>query len=315
MRLGHLLLICGATLLGAPADAGEFFAEALYWKATEPVDWVLDTNRNPANQYVDYRTINYDFSPGFRIGARHDGEWNAQLAFTHFGTTGSDSASGDLTAAFLGGKEAQPPAPQLYFQTGQVESKIDYNIFDLDFGPRFQPSDSLTLRPVAGLRGGWIHQSIVSGFQADYPGATAPMRQQMTETMRNNFWGLGPKVGVEAAWNFWHEDELRISGITNFYAAYLAGQWEVSDVTSIATTENGVTTPSTKIIQVPTRDFGAVAFQAILGVQLHYGRWSATVGYELNDWLNQCQIFDDATGPHNNDLILQGLNLRASYDF
>ena len=38
-------------------------------------------------------------------------------------------------------------------------------------------------------------------------------------------------------------------------------------------------------------------------------------GYEINDWLNQCQIFDDATGPHNNDLILQGLTVSFGCSF
>lgn len=60
---------------------------------------------------------------------------------------------------------------------------------------------------------------------------------------------------------------------------------------------------------------GALAFQAIVGLNLKYRNWSATVGYELNDWLNQCQIFDDATGTHNNDLLLQGLIFRAMFGF
>ena len=56
-----------------------------------------------------------------------------------------------------------------------------------------------------------------------------------------------------------------------------------------------------------------MAFQAVLGINLKFRSWSATVGYEINDWLNQCQLFDDATGPHNNDLILQGLTLNVGY--
>lgn len=314
MRFVHLLLIGGA-LLGTPADAGEFFAEALYWKATEPVDWVLDTNRNPLDQYVNYQSVTYDFAPGFRIGGSHDGAWTTKFAYTHFETNSSDAASGDLTAAFLGGKEAQPPAPQLYFQTGQIAASINYNIFDLDFGKRYQPTDSLAVRPVAGVRGGWIHQQFVSGLQASYLDGNSPVQTQVTETMRNNFWGIGPKVGVEADWSLWDADELQVTGFTNFYAALLAGQWEISDRTDITTIEHGQSANSTKYIEVPNRDFGTATFQAIIGIRAKYRHWSAAVGYELNDWLNQCQIFDDATGPHNNDLILQGLTLQAGYEF
>jgi hypothetical protein len=50
-------------------------------------------------------------------------------------------------------------------------------------------------------------------------------------------------------------------------------------------------------------------------LQLNCRNWNSAVGYEFNDWLNQCQIFDDATGPHNNDLIVQGLSVRAGYRF
>lgn len=35
--------------------------------------------------------------------------------------------------------------------------------------------------------------------------------------------------------------------------------------------------------------------------------------YEINDWFEQFQIFDDATGAHNNDLILQGLTVQLAY--
>jgi hypothetical protein len=66
---------------------------------------------------------------------------------------------------------------------------------------------------------------------------------------------------------------------------------------------------------VNDRQFGALTFQTMAGVNLKCGHWSATAGYEINDWLNQCQIFDDATGPHNNDLIVQGLSIKVSYAF
>lgn len=52
------------------------FGEFLYWKATEPVDWVLNTNNNPANQYVNYESTEYDFAPSFRVGAAMGGEWS-----------------------------------------------------------------------------------------------------------------------------------------------------------------------------------------------------------------------------------------------
>ncbi|MHB8971006.1 MAG: hypothetical protein ACYC3X_11330 [Pirellulaceae bacterium] len=69
------------------------------------------------------------------------------------------------------------------------------------------------------------------------------------------------------------------------------------------------------VTAIDNRDFGALTFQALIGLHLNYRNWNATAGYEFNDWLNQCQIFDDATGPHNNDLVVQGLSLRISHSF
>ena len=97
----------------------------------------------------------------------------------------------------------------------------------------------------------------------------------------------------------------------NFYTAYLLGFWTINDVAT-NTSNQGV---STQVIPIDNRDFGALTFQAMIGLHFNYRNWNATAGYEFNDWLNQCQIFDDATGPHNNDLIVQGLSVRVSYSY
>ena len=315
MRYLGLVLIL---LLPVPrsAEAANFFADFLYWQTTEPVDWVLETNRLPVNQYVTYRTLEYDFAPGLRIGVGTDGEeWDTKFWYTHYDTSTSDSATGDLTTAFLGGKQAQPPAPVYYFDSGQVSSSINYNLFDWDLSKRFQPSPALEVRPLVGLRGGWINQSIDSAFQADYSLLGIPVAQRIAESMKNDFWGIGPKFGLENSLVVRRREESELRCFANFYTSFLAGQWTIDDVTDLSTTALGLTINTRKTIAVPDRNFGALAFQAIIGFNWRYRRWSATAGYEVNDWLNQCQIFDDATGPHNNDLILQGLTANLSWRF
>jgi hypothetical protein len=307
MRYFRLLLVLSLCLLGARrACALDFFGDALYWQATETVDWVLNTNRQPSDQFVTYKSTLFNFGPGFRVGVgQQEEDWGTKVYYTHFFTSTTDSASGNLTAAFLGGKEAQPPSPTLYFSTGQLYAAINYNIFDWDVGKNYHPAEALTVRPVLGLRGGWINQAINTGFQAQYSVLGTPVAENAAEQMKNNFWGVGPKVGLENSLNLWRGEQSEINCVANFYTAYLLGRWSVSDVTANSTNTTGV----------DPRNFGALAFQAILGLNLKYGNWSATVGYEFNDWLNQLQIFDDATGPHNNDLILQGLTLRAGYSY
>jgi len=38
-------------------------------------------------------------------------------------------------------------------------------------------------------------------------------------------------------------------------------------------------------------------------------------GYEIQDWLNHFQVFTDASGTENADLILQGLTIDVRFDF
>jgi hypothetical protein len=314
MRFRCLLLVC-CLLQAQQAHAIELFGDFLYWQANEPVDWVLDTNSNPANQYVTYKTTVFNFAPGFRVGVGQQGEWDTKVYYTHYHSSAADSASGDLTAAFLGGKLSQPPAPSFYYDTGQMNAAIDYNIFDWDIGKHYNPTESLLVRPIVGLRGGWINQSFNTAFQAAYPVLGIPVTETVTENMKSNFWGVGPKIGIENVWNVWRGEELEINCTANFFTAYLLGHWQIRDVTNTTTTVLGLPLNSTTTVPIPNRDFGALAFQVVLGFNLKFRGWSTTVGYEINDWLNQCQIFDDATGPHNNDLILQGLTLKVDYGF
>lgn len=310
---GYLLIVCLG--LATPVHGAEFFGQFLYWKATEPVDWVLNTNAMPVNQYINYESTVYDFAPGFRVGMSLDGTYNTNLVWTHFRTETEDSASGLLTAAFLGGKESQPPSPKLYFDTGQLEASIDYDVIDLDWSSDMDLGTGLRVRPVLGLRGGIIRQSFTTSFQADYVIGPTTSTRLVVEEAESNFWGLGPKVGIDGEYALWCSPTCEVNLTAGFFASYLLGAWSVPDETYITQTDNGVTTTSTQTIQVDSRDFGSLAFQTMVGMNFRRGPWSAAIGYELNDWLNQCQVFTDATGPQNNDLLLQGLTATVVLEF
>ena len=303
-------------LLPSPAPADEFFGDFLYWKTTEPVDWVLNTNRLPIDQYVAYETIDYHFAPGLRVGFTREGQWNSRFSYTRHRTRAADRASGNLTPAFLGGKTAlsdiPSPAPA-YFDDGQVEAVIDYNVLDWDLYRPSRPNRAFATRPVFGLKAAWIDQTFDSAFQGEW--IDDLVTKSMTEHIQNRFWGIGPKLGVENAWTVWRGQEGEIRCTADFFAAYLVGHWTVNDVSDMTTTVVGVPFTSRRVIPIAGRDFGALTFQATVGIHVKYRHWSATAGYELHDWLDQCQLFDDATGPHNNDLLLQGLTARISYRF
>ncbi|MEO7045896.1 MAG: hypothetical protein ABI091_11365, partial [Ferruginibacter sp.] len=68
-------------------------------------------------------------------------------------------------------------------------------------------------------------------------------------------------------------------------------------------------------VNVAPRNYGALGMQGMLGANVTYKNVSAKLSYEISDWFNQCQIFDDETGTQNNDLVLQGLTLSFAYKF
>lgn len=311
MRRFCWLLVCCLLLTGPRAFALEFFGDVLYWQATEPVDWTMNTNRSKTDQLVAFKTLDYHFSPGFRVGVGvgPESDGGVKLSYTRLHTETQDTATGNVTPVFLGNRLALFLMDPPYFDSGNVQSVIDYNVLDLDLHKSFYPAESLQLRPVLGLRGAWINQTFDTEFQGSW--LKGQLQKTSDEHIKNNFWGIGPKLGVESTLNLWSGEKCRVDLALNFYTAYLLGCWAISDVT--IDTTNGF--PSRFDIPINGRHFGALTFQAMAGVNLKYGHWGATAGYEINDWLNQCQIFDDATGPHNNDLIIQGLSIRVSYGF
>lgn len=304
MQLKNRFLILFSLFVVSSAHAYEISIAPLYWRASEGVDWELSNNLNSANQNIAYRSYAFNYAPGIRVGMYWDKKtWNTEIYYTHFYTTTSDSAAGNLTSTFLGGKMTQSntlnPSLNFFYQTGQASMTINYNIFDWNVGKNFHPTETLTLRPLIGLEGGGIYQTINSHFQGNV---------SVTENIKNNFLGLGPKAGIDANLVLFHSNNTAYSIVTNLATSYLWGRWNISD-------NLYANTGSTTNIHTSSRNFAALAFQGLLGFKFTRDNFAVKLSYEINDWLNQCQIFDDATGAHNNDLYLQGFTLSFSYAF
>lgn len=297
MSGSYRLLIVFCLLFSSSAQAFEVFLTPIYWRATETIDWAYTNNAVTPNQSIAYKTIDFDYAPGFRAGVGYNQDtWDSKFYYTRYYTKKTDSASGNLVSAFLGGKFVQ--GNNFFYQSGQVNFTINFNMFDWDLGSSTFVTDTLMLRPVIGLRGGWIHQKVITNFQGQI---------SVTEHVKNNFKGIGPKVGIESKWEFCKIDGYQFSLFSDFTSSYMWGRWAISDIThdSLARTRS---------IKVGSRDFGAFTLQGVIGLNLDYECFSMKLGYDIADWFNQYQVLDDATGAHNNNLVLQGITLRFSYD-
>lgn len=292
-------LILALLFINGSALASGVFLEALEWRATETNNWVYLNSLTVPNQTLNYKTIQFNYSPGIRVGAFYEKEATDLLfAFTHYYTSTNDSAVGNMQPSFLGSVTAKPAAAYLY-SSGQVNQSIKYNILDLDLGKSFHPTEIIMLHPILGLMGGWIDQNI----NAQYQGSTSS-----NEQIVNDFKGIGPKFGVDTEINLLSYHNVQPNLFASVAASYLAGYWNIRDTTSVIPVKNIAVTGSNP-------HMGAVTLQGAIGFKFDYKKLQVKLAYEINDWRDQCQFFDNDTGAHNNDLILQGLTLGITYKF
>jgi len=295
MRHIHRLIIAATLLVSCNVFAWDVFIDGVDWRITETDDWAYVNSETLPQQTIAYQTIDFSYTPGFRIGTIYRSTWDALLSYTRVYATANESAVGNIQPAFLGSVNAKPSTSYLY-QSGQVRQTVDYNIVDLNVGKQFHLAGAFMVHPIVGLMGGWINQA----FYASYQGSTSSQ-----EKIVNNFAGLGPKAGMDITIGLYHYHDDEVSLIGTFAASYLLGHWNVSDVTTVVP-------PQTIVIDGISRSMGALTLQGGMGFQVQHKNIAIKLVYEINDWFDQAQFFDNDTGAHNNDLILQGLTLGIS---
>lgn len=293
-----IILIC--LIFSSSARAYEFFVDALYWRATETVDWATSNNLGPPQQSFTIHTIEFDYDPGFRVGFGAHGNWDTSLYYTKFYTSANATASGNMNSGPLAGRLFQGNHSNFFFNNGQTNFTINFNMVDFDLGKSFYLSDGLMIRPLLGLRGGAINQTMTTNLH----GTTYSIHDITT----NNFWGVGPKAAIETQLDFWCTNSYRLSIFSDFTTSYMWGVWNIRD-------NLNSNIPSTFEVNVGKRNFGAFALQAFIGAGLNYKCFAMKFGYEISDWFDQYQVLDDGTGAHCNDLILEGLTLRVMCNF
>lgn len=289
----------------------DMFVEALYWYTSENIDWAFTLQNKPNSTQTDYMAFDFQWAPGFRVGLGYSMEhdrWNTQASYNWFQSHASGASEGPITPGFFAIRLSllEP------FSSGNASINLHYNMFDWDLGRAFFVSNHLLLRPFIGMKAGWITQKIHSYWvRFNFNGLGSIYA---TEHLKQSFKGGGPKGGVTSKWILGNLQKHFFSLIGTFEAGYLWGHWSVHDkyedtlVTIIRTN----TTP---------RSFGSFVVHSFMGLgwDVNFDRdqshFAMKLGYEIEDWFNQCQLFTDINGAQNNDLILQGLRASLCLDF
>ncbi len=274
------------------------------------------------------------FDPGFKVGLGlnlgHDG-WDVFLEYTWFHTNHNNSAtSGSLPSQrLIPAYETQYQMSHqhghfdfelLSFDSMTAKWRLQFNNFDLELGRNYYISQYLTLRPHIGLKGNWYTQNYnVAGFgpwYGDTPfgfGYDYTDTESVTTDMKQKWWGVGIRAGVDASWYF--DKNWSIFG-----EWALSGLWGRFDVTEQGAFVGSITTEEA---QTSTVLWSGNSFHSVKGVAefelgLRFDYWFSdddyhfgiSAGWEIQYWMNQNQM----TIP-NGDLGFQGLDVKVRFDF
>jgi hypothetical protein len=176
------------------------FGDLLYWNATQATSssWanVVSSISDPDgfSDLFKAENIAFHWKYGYRAGAScalpYD-QWDIKLYGTHFDTQGNSAIShGLIYTEFFGGFISGDVA-----DIGTIRWNLSYTMFDAELGRQFCSGRCFRVRPFLGLKGGWIKQKIHSRWHVILKDSSI-VNYDSTENLTNDFWGIGPSVGV-----------------------------------------------------------------------------------------------------------------------
>lgn len=269
---------------------------------------------------------NWRWEPGFKVGLGlnldHDG-WDLYAEYTWLQSNRGDAVDYNETLAPLWDINAQ-----LYpyvsntgntdnsIRTASSQWKLSYNVIDLSLGRNYFISQYLTLRPFVGFRGAWISQKW--RVQYTLPDSALAV-DAVTARMDNNqdYWGFGMLTGMNTGWHFTKEFSL----YGNFDLALLWSDFTTTrrdvDSSNIAPSAN----PQVNVNTVDT--FHTIKTVMGLEMGLRYETWFSDddyhfliqAGWSEILWSNFNQLFTLSETGNHGDFTLQGLTVKARFDF
>jgi len=314
------------------ADWGLFLSvDFLYWYARESSltyagknEYILLGSETDPSELtlvpIEYEKIDVKWKPGVRIGLGAnlpcDG-WDVLAEWTYFQNSSSSTISTPVNSQPFVAGDFQLFTPWGQFadetpRSNQVKGKwkLRWNGLDLEMGRRYWVSPKLTIRPFAGLRGGWTKTNfdITATLDENEFAANTVLTSQETNDFENTFWGYGLVCGL--APTFYFTPCFSLFGGMDI--ALLWGKSKLSlDSTAFAATTD-TTTGSVSLL----RDFSSNASGSTFGIQpiidlalgLRYeskfcsDRFLVAVdaGWEHHVWLHHNMRY------YTNDLVVSG---------
>lgn len=306
------------------------FVDGLYWHAdVGNTEWAWKVDELDEDIHSgDVHSVPFKWDWGFRLGVglnlSRDG-WDTNLFYTWFHTENSNTAgvgpSGIVTNLLASNNLVST------FTTGNAHWSIHFSMFDWELARWYAISKNFSVRPHAGIKGGWINQDV------DYNLENA-QSQLLIRTgvyrFKNDFWGVGPAGGASLMWTLGRmgmNNQHQFMFFGDFAGALMYGHFQVHHK-ELYFIDGTLTEGSIH----PTNlncNLVAPMLQTILGLgwevafNENKNNFIFKVGYELQYWFRQYQQlvgFSDSGEGQNahrlsSDLALQGLTIDFRFDF
>lgn len=301
-KLIYLLLLFFSLFAQASGQITPF-AEVLYWRASEESSsvWASIISLNKQLNVREFEATNayFQWAPGVRAGLELNGfpSLDTRIYWTHFDTQANEHATAALgqiiTPEFFNGFTSGD-----IFFAADLKWQLQMNMIDAELGHKFKPTTTLSLRPFIGLKGGSINQHINS----NWTGLVATS----TEQLKNNFYSIGPSLGLGGQWDIMNNLKL----IGDFSTAFMWGHWDIEDHYHRPSALFALIPELNINSSTPNSTLGTMMYRFLLGLewhnQLNQLPFKIRAGYEMQLWSNQLRLATFQQLPLRGDLTLQG---------
>lgn len=306
--------------------------EALIWHAkVGGVDWAIlyDQSIYPSNGKM--YNLGFKWDGGVRVGIAKTFKkdaWDTGLCYTYFATKDSSSVAVDFDTAGVSGSAS-----------GKFSAKLMYNMLDLTLGRSYFVSRMLMVHPRIALKNVWLAQTykLTSDDSIDATNSSLAVSGVIDTNLKDSssFWGIGPQVGMDGAWNFGRGFKM----VSAAEGALLQSYLKVTQDETIYIAPVGSTALTTTMdLRGPLHQFVPYG-RLMLG--LGWGRMmpnkktylDVSVAYEASYfWRANQSINDESTDPSapsfaptesvrvfltrdSEDICLYGFNVKVALDF
>ena len=268
-----------------------------------------------------YRGIDFKWDWAFRAGIGYNflhGEWDLYADYTYYKNNTCSMVTGELNGSVIpqrGSRQAAGGGSQFNsVNKATSEYKFEFDRIDLELGRNYYISRDLSFRPHFGLVTAWINQKQLTRYTG---GPTIGVNTVHVKD-RNDFWGIGPRTGVNSKWHF--TDGFSIMG--NVSGALVYGNFGVRHKNWLSsdpvTHQVNVSANMHRFTPTASLQLGLAYDRYIYNDKQHIGislSWDTQYWWRMNQMLNCIEDQPLKYIRQSDDISIQGITLNLRLDF